>query len=64
MSPTLYFSIIFALSSFLNDEIISFLETQALPLNLSSLIKRSDQYVFERKKGDINGSVEFLIKNL
>ena len=38
MSPTLYLSIIFALSSFLNEEIISLLDTQALPLTLSSLI--------------------------
>jgi hypothetical protein len=39
MSPTLYFSTIFALSSFLKDEIISLLDTQALPLTLSNLIK-------------------------
>ena len=32
-------SIILALSSFLNDEMISFLETQAFPLTLSNLIK-------------------------
>ena len=38
MSPTLYFSIIFALSSFLNEEIISLRETHALPLTLSNLI--------------------------
>ena len=39
MSPTLYLSTIFALSSFLKDEIISLLETQAFPLILSNLIK-------------------------
>ena len=39
ISPTLYFSIIFALSSFLNDEIISLRETQAFPLTLSNFIK-------------------------
>ena len=31
ISPSLNFSISFALSSFLNDEIISLLETQAFP---------------------------------
>ena len=31
ISPILYFSIIFALSSFLNDEIISLLDTHAFP---------------------------------
>ena len=40
ISPTLYFSIIFALSSFLNDEIISLRETQAFPLTLSNFIKQ------------------------
>ena len=39
MSPTLYFSIIIALSSFLKDEIISLLDTHAFPLTLSNLIK-------------------------
>ena len=38
MSPTLYFSTIFALSSFLNEEMISLLDTQAFPLILSSLM--------------------------
>ena len=37
-SPTLYFSIIFALSSFLFEEIICLLDTQAFPLTLSNLI--------------------------
>ena len=38
LSPTLYFSTIFALSSFLLEEIICLLETQAFPLILSNLI--------------------------
>jgi hypothetical protein len=39
MSPTLNFSTILILSSFLNDEIISLRDTQAFPLSLSSLIR-------------------------
>ena len=39
MSPILNFSTILILSSFLNEEIISLLETQALPLTLSNLIR-------------------------
>ena len=47
ISPTLYFSIILALSSFLKEEIISLLETHALPLTLSSLINANFWFVHE-----------------
>tara|TARA_S200000501_G_C20755792_1_gene713774 strand:+ start:391 stop:1236 length:846 start_codon:yes stop_codon:yes gene_type:complete len=32
--------------------------------NLANLIKYSDQYIFERKKGDIEASIKLLLKNL